>query len=146
MARENGCVKVLAFGHMPTWAGGRQESGLANVIYNLAHSMSEADGFDVTLAATDFFESEKKVDQLTILGWQKKSLFVFAFLHPLFTLKMLILLIAARKKYQSFVNIPSMLFKSIFLRKVINEVRPDVVHLHAAHSIVYLPAIPSTLR
>lgn len=139
-------TKVLAFGHMPTWAGGRQESGLANVIYNLALSMSESDGFDVTLAATDFFESKKVVNSLTVLGWQKKSLLIFAILHPFFTLKTLLHLIAARKKYQSFISIPGMLIKSIFLRKAINEIKPDVVHLHAAHSIVYLPAIPSCVK
>ena len=130
-------TKVLAFGHIPTWAGGRQESGLANVIYNLALSMSESDGFDVTLAATDFFESKKVVNSLTVLGWQKKSLLIFAILHPFFTLKTFFHLIAARKKYQSFISIPGMLIKSIFLRKAINEIKPDVVHLHAAHSIVY---------
>lgn len=146
-SKSDGSIsKVLAFGHMPTWAGGRQESGLANVIYNLAHSMSETDGFEVTLSATDFFEPQKTVDQLTILGWQKKSLLVYAILHPLFSLKTLFHLIAARKKYQSFVNIPGMLIKSIFLRKSIDEVKPDVVHLHAAHSIVYLPTIPTRIK
>ena len=35
-------MKILSFGHIPSAVGGRQSSGLANVIYQLALSCGKA--------------------------------------------------------------------------------------------------------
>lgn len=131
---------------MPTWAGGKQESGLANVIYNLAVSMSYCEEIDMTLAATDFFEPQKNVGNLKILGWNKKSLIIYAILHPFFTFYLLIHLLLCKKKYKMFVNVANMLVKGLFLNKTVHEIKPDIIHLHSAHSIVYLAAIPRKTR
>ena len=48
-------MRIMSFGHIPSWAGGKQESGLANVIYQLAKHGSEIPEAEVTLAATDCF-------------------------------------------------------------------------------------------
>lgn len=41
-------MKVLSFGHIPAWAGGRQSSGLANVIYQLAKNMADCNDVELT--------------------------------------------------------------------------------------------------
>lgn len=135
-------LRILSFGHMPTWAGGRQESGLANVIYNLAVSMSKCENVDMSLVATDFYKSQKIIGKLRIFGWNKQRLVIYAILHPLFSIYLFACLLNCKRKYKCFVNILEMYFKGLFLNMTIRKIKPDVVHLHAAHSIVYLPAIP----
>ncbi len=139
-------IKVLSFGHIPSWAGGRQENGLSNVIYNLARYMSQADDAEVRLAATDVFVPCLQKDSLLIYGWTRSMLMHFASLHPVFTLRMAWHLMWLKRRYSNNVSISGMLFKSLFLRRCIADFKPDVVHLHTAHSIVYLPAIPRCVR
>ena len=75
-------MRILSFGHLPTWAGGRQESGLANVIYQLAKHGSEIPDNEVFLAATDYYKSIRKDGRLTILGWTKIMLMVYILTRP----------------------------------------------------------------
>ena len=51
-------MKILSFGHIPSSVGGRQSSGLANVIYQLAYHVAKQDGVEMTKAATDVFVPE----------------------------------------------------------------------------------------
>ena len=48
-------MKILSFGHIPTWAGGRQSSGLANVIFQLSYHLAKDDDVEMYLAATDVY-------------------------------------------------------------------------------------------
>lgn len=137
---------ILAFGHIPSWAGGKQESGLANVIYNLALSMSRCNNINVILAATDcdFYKIER--ERLTIVGWTKKALLLYVISHPVFSLKVLFNLFADKIMYKGLVDIIPCFFKSVFLRKTINEYNPDIIHLHGAHSLVYFHCIPHNVK
>lgn len=137
---------ILAFGHIPSWAGGKQESGLANVIYNLALSMSRSNDVNVILAATDCNFCRIKRESLTIVGWQKKSLFLYVISHPFFSLTVLFNLLFDRIKYKDLVDIIPCFFKSVFLRKIIKEYNPNIIHLHGAHSLIYLHPIPKNVK
>lgn len=64
-------MKILSFGYIPSNFGGRQSSGLANVIYQLAYHVAKLNGVEMILAATDVFVPELHKDGLTILGWTK---------------------------------------------------------------------------
>ena len=139
-------TKILSFGHIPSWAGGRQENGLSNVIYNLARYMAEDDDVEVRMAATDVFTPHLQSGSLHIYGWTRNMLLRYAVRHPFFTIRIIFHLMRCRRRYASNVNVAGMLFKAVFLRKCITDFQPDVVHLHAAHSIVYLPAIPRNIR
>lgn len=135
-------MKLLSFGHIPISVGGRQSSGLANVIYQLAYNGANVDGIDMTLAATDVFQPDFKRENLTILGWTKGILAKHAITHPLKTISIITNTLANKRKYSPLVSVPSLLMKSIFLDYAICKIRPDVIHLHGAHSVCYYNLIP----
>ena len=62
-------MNILSFGYIPSSVGGRQSSGLANVIYQLAYNCAQQDDVNMTLAATDVFVPIIHKDNLTIMGW-----------------------------------------------------------------------------
>lgn len=80
-------MKILSFGHIPSSVGGRQSSGLSNVIYHLAYYGAQQEGVEMTLAATDVFFPEIHKGDLTILGWTKRILMCYALKHPFIALK-----------------------------------------------------------
>lgn len=130
-------MKILVFGHIPTWAGGRQESGLANVIYQLAYNMSLFEGDQIYLAATDVFVENIKRDRLSIMGWTKGGLIKYAISHPFFTTKWLFNLVVAKIRFGKAIDIVGMLFKGLHLSMSINHINPDFVHLHGLTAAVY---------
>ena len=135
-------MKILSFGHIPSWAGGRQNQGLSNVIYNLALNMSRLDNVRVYLGATDVFIPKIETEKLTILGWNKFQLLLYAVLHPLLSVKYFLQI---RKKKRNAHNIVSMVghfFKGLHLHRCLTMTNPDVVHLHGCISVLYLPIIP----
>ena len=134
-------MRILSFGHIPSWAGGKQESGLANVIYSQALHIAEQADVEMFLAATDTSVEKQKHGQLTIIGWQKSKLLVFALLHLVVAFRFLWHLCICKMKYHNFVSLLGMFFKGMFLYRTIKFLDPHIVHLHAAHSIVYLPLI-----
>lgn len=139
-------MKILSFGHIPSWAGGRQESGLANVMYNLAKNMSEVEGVSVSLAATDVFGRGFEDGSLDILGWTKKDLLAYGVTRPVLSFKILSGLLSARKKYGFWVDVKSQLFKSLFLMRSIDRTRPDILHLHGAMAVLYLDLVPAEVK
>ena len=75
-------MKVLAFGYVPKWKGGKQLTGLATGIFDLHNAINDLDNdIRVTLAATDIHLSETKIDSTSVLGWNKRILLKFAFTH-----------------------------------------------------------------
>ena len=75
-------MNILSFGHIPSSEGGRQSSGLANVIYQLAYNCARQDDINMTLSATDVFVPKLQKDNLTIMGWTKGLLVKHAIKHP----------------------------------------------------------------
>jgi len=139
-------MRILSFGHLPSWAGGRQESGLANVIYQLAKHMSDCDGAEVSLAATDVFVPSIKHDGLTIYGWTKGMLLKYAIYHPIISLGWLCAVINAKRKFGPTVSIMGYFFKGLHLSRCINTYKPDVVHLHGMTACVYDKVVPSNTK
>lgn len=139
-------MKILIFGHIPIWAGGRQQQGMANVIYNLALSMSHLEDVEICLAATDVFQLKKKVGKLTIYGWTKIVLLKFALLHPIIFSRLLLILLYNKCLTPNSVDVGRMLFKGIHLRRIINIQNPDIVHLHGANAIIYQSLVPKNVK
>ena len=139
-------MKILTFGHIPTWAGGRQESGLANVIYQLAKHGSEIDGVDVVLAATDCYVPHRMDGKLPILGWTKASLVCYMMLHPFDSVKGFIELMELKKKYPTTESFLGIYLKRLFLKKSLGNIKPDVIHLHGAQTVWYQSLIPSNSK
>ncbi len=139
-------MKILSFGHLPQWAGGRQNSGLANVIYQLARNMAECENFEEAICATDVFVPLRRDGKLSIFGWSKSNILLYAILHPFISIKWLSVLKAARKRYGSTVSIPGFFFKGLHLSSCIRKFRPEVVHLHGMNACIYEHIVPQKIR
>ena len=131
---------------MPAWAGGRQESGLANVIYQLAKHGSEVNGAEVTLVATDSFVPERKDGKLTILGWTKNRLTVYILIHPFRAVSSILKLCELKKKYPFRERFAGLYMKRIFFEKTINLINPQVIHLHGYDALWYVDLVPNDVK
>ena len=136
-------MKILSFGHIPTWAGGKQESGLANVIYQLAKHGSEVEDVDYVLAATDCFVPERTDGRLTILGWTKPSLINYVISHPLGSFRNLMALQKLKKAYPIKERFWGLYLKRIFFEKSVKRIKPQIVHLHGTHAMWYVDMVPN---
>lgn len=135
-------MKVLAFGHIPSVEGGKQSSGLANVIFQLAYYGAKQRGNEMYLAATDVFVPTLNREELTIIGWTKGLVLRHAISHPLSTIKALYNAVKCKFHYTKLVSISGLIVKSLVLDNSIKKVSPDIIHLHGANSILYYPIIP----
>lgn len=139
-------MKVLSFGHIPSWAGGLQNSGLANVIYQLAKNMAASEDVEMTMAATDVFIPLMQDGHLSISGWSKGLLIRYALIHPLTSTKWLYHVYKAKCIYGPVISIPGFFFKGLHLSRTIHIVKPDAVHLHGMAACVYEHAVPKNVK
>lgn len=139
-------MRLLSFGHMPTWAGGLQNSGLANVIYQLAKHISELNGANVALAATDSFVIERKDGNLLILGWTRLNLIRFILLHPILALITGYRLHVLKKKFNINESFSGLFFKRIFFLQSTIRHNPEIIHLHDPGAIWYLDLVPKSSK
>lgn len=136
----------MSFGHIPSWAGGRQESGLANVIYQLAKHGSEIQEVNVTLAATDCFVPLRKDAKLTIVGWTKNGLLGYIAKHPIRAVKCFFTLKDLKQRYPLNERFSGLYLKRIFMDKALRCTRPQVLHLHGTSAAWYLDLVPNDIK
>ena len=139
-------MKILSFGHIPVWAGGRQSSGLANVIYQLAKNMASCKDVELTLAATDVFKPTIHDGDLTIMGWSKGIFVKYALAHPLVSIKWFAVVLSSRVKYGRKISVPGFFFKGLHLSRCLNLVKPDVVHLHGMNACIYDRIVSTNIK
>lgn len=135
-------MKILSFGNIPDWAGGLQNTGLANVIYQLAKNMSDCKEADVALAATDVHLPTIRDGNLTIYGWEKWSLLKYILANPAISIKWIVFLIGARIKYGYPLSVLHFFVKGMHLSKCIQMFKPDVVHFHGVWACIYDYLVP----
>ena len=135
-------IKALSFGYMPPWAGGKVETGLANVMFQLSYHIAKTAELSMTMAALDYDGMEGVKDNLRLLGWSKKLLILFMLAHPVFSVRSLIKVLAYKIKYGVVISVSKHFFKMLFLRYAIVKVKPDVVHLHGASACIYEWLVP----
>lgn len=139
-------MKIVSFGNIPTWAGGRNDNGLSNVIYQLALNISRIDNVDMTLVATDVNEPFINRERLKIVGWTKPLLLKYALRNPIKVFLIFLYAIGFRIKYKQRESWLGIVLKMLFLNKTVTELKPDIVHLHGATSIIYLKALPKGVK
>ncbi len=137
---------VLSFGHIPTWAGGKQNSGLANVIYQLAKHGSSVDSVSVVLVATDSNIKYRRDGDLLILGWTKIGLIGYILVHPLRSIRGLLSLKRLKRMYPVVESTMGLFLKRVFLEKSLLFIKPEIVHLHGAQGIWYIDLVPATIK
>lgn len=133
---------ILSFGHIPSWAGGKQETGAANVIYHLALNMSRINHDLVILAATDFYEKEKCIENLLLVGWTKNELLSYVVLHPFQSFQNLLNLIRLKRRYNVKQSFISLFLKRTFLIRTIIKYHVEIVQLHM-DEMFYVDIIPN---
>ncbi len=129
--------KILVFGHLPKYAGGKQSSGLANVIWQLANNMNDVGSPDyrIVLAATDIHQNETVIDGTEVLGWNRNLLLKVIIKNPLFVFYYLFKSIKLSVKYRF--NLSNIYFKLLFYHFAINKVNPDIIHVHGCTSVSF---------
>jgi len=76
-------LSILCFGHLPKHIGGRQYTGLATVVWNLANEFNKLDsGNKILLASTDIYVDKTKIEATEIIGWTKKTLIKYCIQSP----------------------------------------------------------------
>lgn len=139
-------MKILSFGHIPSWAGGRQNSGLANAIYQLAKGMSDCEGAEVALAATDVAVPLIQDGKLAIMGWTRPSLVRYMICNPARSLRWLRAVVRARRLYGPSISVPHFFVKGMHLSRCLRRVKPDVVHLHGLWACIYDSLVPDSAK
>jgi glycosyltransferase involved in cell wall biosynthesis len=139
-------MKVLSFGHIPKWAGGRQDSGLANAIYQIAKNLSLIENTDVALVATDVYKNNLQDGKLSIFGWTKTHVLLYMLLNPIISVRWFYYVIIAKIKYGPIVSVLAYFFKGLHLHNNLTHWNPDIVHLHSMTACVYDKIIPSETK
>lgn len=135
--------KILSFGHIPTWAGGKQEQGLANVIYQLAYYMAKTGKVDMTLAAFDVNIISQYRDKLKLLGWSNRSIIIHSLTNITILIKWIIHILISYKTYgYQIKHVPGFVVKGMFLHASLQKVKPEILHLHGVQSLLFFSLIP----
>lgn len=121
---------ILEFGHIPYWAGGRQSTGGANAIFQIAYHLSKKKDASVFLGATDVFEPQKRSGNLTIYGWTKWILLKYCITHIPSTLKCIKYTAHLKKNVPDPASFTRQLLKCLFHVYLTEKTKPDVIHLH----------------
>lgn len=128
---------ILVFGHLPKYAGGKQSSGLANVIWQLATKMNNVGNpnYKVLLAATDIHQEKIIIDETEVLGWNRKLLFAIVLMNPHFVLYYLFKAIKLSVKFKF--SLGNIFLKLLFYHYALKRASPDYVHLHGCTSVSF---------
>lgn len=130
-------TKLLAFGHLPKFKGGKQHSGLAAAEWFIAHRLNQmSDTVNVVFCATDVHSPMAEIDGLPVVGWTMPSLAKAALGAPGRTLTLLSALAKLCRSYE--LPLLRTLSKAIHLDDAIRRYSPDCIHLHGCDAAVYI--------
>lgn len=138
--------KVLVFGHIPKWFGGKQSSGLSNGMYQLAFNMANlTDNLNISFIATDLHKEKSSEGKLKIFGWKKKTLISYILSHLVASISVFFSTWTIYSKIYN-VSIFNLFIKRILLKKYISVVRPDLVHFHGVNSCYLVDIVPENVK
>lgn len=138
--------KVLVYGHIPKWFGGKQSSGLSNGMYQLAFNMANfSKNLDVSFFATDIYDLKIYKDKLKIYGWKRKTLIIDIFRNLTTSVRLFFSTISLYSKLYN-VSIYNLYIKRILLKKYISLFKPDLVHFHGINSCYLLDIVPDDVK
>ena len=122
-------IKLLVQGHLPKWFGGKQVSGLSNVMYSLAEGISQGKNIKVFFNATDITKNKTINYHFKLLGWNIKTviysiLLNFSTLLPIWINSKQIL---GNTGYKIKLNL---FLKRLIFKYRLKLIKPQVVHFH----------------
>ena len=122
-------IKLLVQGHVPKWFGGKQVSGLSNVMYSLAEGISQGKNIKVFFNATDITENKTINNHFKLLGWNIKTviysiLLNFSSLLPIWINSKQIV---GNTGYKIKLNL---FLKRLIFKYRLKLIKPQVIHFH----------------
>jgi hypothetical protein len=131
-------IKVLTIGHLPKYIGGKQSSGLANVIWNICNSTNKFNkifNFENSLLATDLHFFHKIIGDTKLFGIFNILFIIF---YPFHFLKLIY--ISFNLKQTDNFNFFNTFFKLCLFIVIYKRYKPNYVHLHGTTSFIYTKA------
>lgn len=127
---------ILVFGHLPKYVGGKQSSGLSNVMWNLAYHMNLNGGtnFKISFVSTDINFSYTNIKGVDVYGWNFSLLFFFIIRRLDLVLYYLFKSFKVYFRYR--LNFFNSFFKFIFFHHSLEKIKPDFIHLHGPISVL----------
>lgn len=132
--------KVLYFGNLPKWIGGRQTSGASVVMWQLATSINALNtNYKVEFVATDVFEEKKQIDNTIVYGWN--NLFLLRNFFASFLSSFQYVFVA--KKLSKENELPFFLgfVKLIFFHSIVKKNKESLFHVHGTDYFVVLKEV-----
>tara|TARA_B110000879_G_C11118725_1_gene490758 strand:- start:324 stop:1556 length:1233 start_codon:yes stop_codon:yes gene_type:complete len=130
---------VISFGHIPREFGGKQHSGLAQVMWRLANEINKIKSdYKVIFVSTDIYNHKSKIQNTDVIGWNLKLLLKYSIIDPAIIFKYIYFAIQLKFKYKfSFLNT---LLKLIFWGKTLLTYKDeiDIVHIHGVNNFAIL--------
>lgn len=141
-------LRVLAFGHLPKEAGGRQSSGLSYAAFEIAKGLVNVEkDLEYVLCCTDVDSSVKRVAQfesgIKVIGWTKRDLITYSILHPGLAFRLFYSAIQYRCRYRLEPGLLRTFGTLLFYSAAIYYYVPDVLHIHSANRAVLVDLIPN---
>ncbi len=132
--------KVVFFGNLPIWVGGRQTSGASVAMWQLAENMNCLQSeWTVDFVATDFFYERKKINNTIVYGWNYK-VFVMSWLS---SFMQCISLVGSVYKISKQNKTPffSAYVKTVFFNTIVKKNRQALFHVHGADYFIILETV-----
>jgi len=134
-------IKILTLGHLPISIGGRQTSGLSEVIWSIAdgiNSLGNKKYIDV-IASTDINVLDQNIENTRVLGWSRATIIKYMLFRPHLFLFYGYTAIKLKSTYEiSLSRLAKIFIKLIYYHKTIDEQNPKILHMHGCDSILYL--------
>lgn len=123
--------KILAFGYIPKQLGGKQTTGLATGIFDLHDAVNALNSdYKILIAATDINEEEKRINNTSVIGWNRKILIRHVLKYPFRFLYFAYRVFYLYFKFRKLISFPTILAKAVFLDYAIEKTKPDLIHFH----------------
>lgn len=132
-------IMVLAFGHLPREIGGKQTSGLSQVMWRLANEINKLESnYNVTFVSTDIYKDNSKIDQTNIIGWNFKTLLKDIFSNPILNIAFIYHAIHLRVKsnFPLLNTLSKLIFWGNTLFRLEDEIK--IVHVHGVNNFAIL--------
>lgn len=141
-------LKVLAFGHLPKEAGGRQRSGLSYAAFEIAKGLASLENdLEYVLSCTDVHSPVERVVQfesgIKVIGWTKKGLITYFILHPVLAAGLFCSAIRYRFRYRLEPGLLRTFGTLLFYSAAVRFYTPDLLHIHDASRAVLLDLVPN---
>jgi glycosyltransferase involved in cell wall biosynthesis len=130
-------LKIISFGSLLKELGGNLTTGLARVIWQLAHNINNENDICVALTVIDYPHEKSVINGVNIIGWTKACIIKYMFKNPLLTIRYFFIAINIHLFYPVNPKFIGTFIYLLFFNKTIKEENCDVIHIHGVNYIYF---------